>query len=58
MSKTFFEVFPTLDVEPEMKQLLETTEIIKVSANHERNHIRIYLNAERLIFRKNIRKLE
>lgn len=58
MSKTFFEVFPTLNVEPEMKQLLETTEILKVSANHERNHIRIYLNTERLIFRKNIRKLE
>ena len=41
-----------------MKQLLDDTEVTKVSANHERTHIRIYLHAERLIFRKNIIKLE
>ena len=41
-----------------MKQLLDVTEVTKVSANHERTHIRIYLHAERLIFRKNIIKLE
>ncbi len=58
MSKTFFEAFPTLKVEGELKSLLETTEVTKIGANHERNRIRIYLLAERLIFRKNITRLE
>ena len=49
MSKTFLEVFPTLRVEQGYVSLLEKTEITKISANHDKSHIRIYLHAERLI---------
>jgi DNA polymerase-3 subunit alpha (Gram-positive type) len=45
-------------VEGELKHLLETTEVTKISANHDRSHLRIYLLAQRLIFKKNIWKLE
>jgi DNA polymerase-3 subunit alpha (Gram-positive type) len=58
MTKAFAEVFPTLQVEGELKHLLDTTEVTKISANHDRSHIRIYLLAQRLIFKKNIWKLE
>ena len=58
MSKTFYEVFPTLEVEGELADLLQTTEITKISANHEHTHVRIYLHGQRLIYKKNIWKLE
>ena len=58
MSKAFREAFPTLKLEEELKGLLDTTEVTKISANHEHTHIRIYLRAKRLIFKKNIWKLE
>ncbi len=58
MSKAFREAFPTLKMEEELEGLLDTTEVTKISANHEHTHIRIYLRAKRLIFKKNIWKLE
>ena len=58
MSKAFREAFPTLELEEELEGLLDTTEVTKISANHEHTHIRIYLRAKRLIFKKNIWKLE
>ena len=58
MSKAFGEAFPTLKLEEELEGLLDTTEVTKISANHEHTHIRIYLRAKRLIFKKNIWKLE
>ena len=58
MSKAFREAFPTLKLEEELEGLLNTTEVTKISANHEHTHIRIYLRAKRLIFKKNIWKLE
>ena len=58
MSKAFREAFPTLKLEEELEGLLDTTEVTKISANHEHTHIRIYLCAKRLIFKKNIWKLE
>ena len=58
MSKVFREAFPTLKLEEELEGLLDTTEVTKISANHEHTHIRIYLRAKRLIFKKNIWKLE
>ena len=58
MSKTFLEVFPTLQVEPGLKSLLEKAEVTKVSANHDRSHVRIYLHAERLIDKNKIWYLE
>ncbi len=58
MPKGFKETFPTLKLDGELEGLLETTEVTKISANHEHTHIRIYLRAKRLIFKKNIWKLE
>ena len=49
MSKTFLEVFPSLKVEKGYQGLLEKAEVTKISANHDKSHIRIYLHAERLI---------
>ena len=58
MSKTFLEVFPTLKVDQGYKGLLEKANITKISANHDKSHIRIYLLAERLISKKIIWYLE
>ena len=58
MAKPFKEAFPTLSLDAELERLLETTEVTKIGANHDHDHIRIYLRAKRLIFKKNIWKLE
>ena len=58
MSKPFKETFPTLRLDTELENLLETTEVTKISANREHSGIRIYLRGRRLIFKKNIWKLE
>ena len=58
MSKTFLEVFPTLKVEKGYEGLLEKAEVTKISANHDKSHIRIYLHAKRLIPKKIIWYLE
>ena len=42
----------------EAKSLLEKAEVTKVSANHDKSHIRIYLLAQRLIDKKKIWYLE
>ena len=58
MSKTFLEVFPTLKVEKSYEGLLEKAEVTKISANHDKSHIRIYLHAKRLVAKKIIWYLE
>ena len=58
MIKSFGETFPTLQVDSEMEHLLEKAYVTKISVNHARNLYRIYLTSERLIFKKNIWKLE
>ena len=58
MTKMFFDVFPTLEVNRDMKKLLSETEVTKVGMNHEKDHIRIYLNGTSLIHKKNIYQLE
>lgn len=58
MAKRFFDVFPSLQVEGDMKNLLTETEVTKVGMNHERNHLRVYLSSTRLIHKKDIRQLE
>ena len=58
MSKLFFEVFPTLVVNEEMKKLLSEMEITRVSANRSKTLIRIYLFGSHLIHKANIFQLE
>ncbi|MBO5373307.1 MAG: PolC-type DNA polymerase III [Lachnospiraceae bacterium] len=58
MSKLFFEVFPTLVVNEEMKKLLSEMEVTKVGANRTKTAIRIYLSGKHLIHKANIFQLE
>ena len=58
MTKTFKEVFPTLKLDKDMENLLETADVTKISVNHARDFYKIYVKAKRLIFKKNIWKLE
>ena len=58
MEKNFFQVFPVLQVEAELKRLLSDTTVRRVVSNKERTRLRIYLDGTRLIHKKNIFKLE
>ena len=58
MAKLFFDVFPTLEVNGDMKKLLSEMEVTKVGMNHEKDHLRVYLLGSRLIHKKNIYQLE
>ncbi len=58
MAKSFFEVFPTLSLNDELKKLLSETEITKVSANRNRTSIRISLFGKHLIPKDEIFRLE
>ena len=58
MPKMFFDVFPTLDVNAEMKKLLTEMEVTKVGMNHEQTKLRVYLLGTHLIHKKNIYALE
>ncbi len=58
MTKLFFEVFPSLELKGELKSLLSEAEVTKVGMNREKDRIRVYLNATRLIDKKNIYRLE
>ncbi len=58
MAKAFFEVFPTLDVESDIRQLLGNVQIEKVSTNRAKDVYRIYLYSTRLIPKKYIFQLE
>ena len=58
MPKMFFDVFPTLDVNAEMKKLLTEMEVTKVGMNHDQTRLRVYLLGTHLIHKKNIYALE
>ena len=58
MAKLFFDVFPTLEVNGDMKKILSEMEVTKVGMNHDRDHIRIYILGGHLIHKKNIFELE
>ncbi len=58
MAKSFFEVFPTLDVSEEIRQMLGGVQIERISTNRAKDLYRIYLTGERLIPKKYIMQLE
>ena len=58
MAKLFFDVFPTLEVSGDIKNLLAETEVTKVGMNHEKDHIRVYLLGSHLIHKKQITGIE
>ena len=58
MGKPFFEVFSGLSVQPELEGLMKGTEVTKVSTNHQRNHLRVYLQSGRLFEKADFYDLE
>ena len=58
MAKYFFDVFPVLQVNEEMKKILTDMEVQRVVSNRQRTRLRVYLSGERLIHKKNIFQLE
>ena len=43
MSKPFFEVFPTLKVDDELRRMFEGVEVSKVTTNSDRDFIKVHL---------------
>ncbi len=58
MSKNFLEVFPSLHITEELRELLNLVEVEKVTLGRDRSSIRIYLMSPRLIHKQNIYGLE
>ncbi len=58
MAKPFFEVFPQLNIAPQLQELLNLVQVEKVSAARDRSSLRIYLQSPRLIHKKNVYDLE
>ena len=54
MNKPFFEVFPTLKVNNEMKLMFDDVEVEKVSTNRQRDFLRIHIFSRHLIAKQMI----
>ena len=54
MSKPFFEVFPTLQLNTDIHDLMGQTEVERVSATKRRDFLRVYLKSIRLIQKTDI----
>ncbi len=58
MSKLFWEAIPGLQVNEEQRPLFDRVEIEKVVSTRDRSAIKIYINSERLIHKRNILQME
>ncbi len=58
MNKSFFEVFPTIRVDKEIRELLQESMVKRVVSNRERTHVRVYLDSPHWIRKKSIYALE
>ncbi|MGN0291887.1 MAG: exonuclease domain-containing protein, partial [Lachnospiraceae bacterium] len=58
MANTFLEVFPTLQLNNEIRGLLSEATVTKVASNRNRDFIRIYMDNNRLIQKRDIWRLE
>ena len=58
MSKQFFEVFPTLQLDKKMKTLLENTQVERVTSNRTKDLLRVYLQSDHLLQKNLIWELE
>ena len=54
MSKPFFEVFPNLQLNMDIHDLMCQTEVERVSATKRRDFLRVYLKSTRLIQKTDI----
>lgn len=58
MGKDFFEVFPTLKLDNEMKFLLQGVLVTKVATNSNRDFIKVHIFSTHLLQKRVIYKLE
>ena len=58
MSKPFFEVFPTLKVNEDIRMLFEGVEVTKVATNSDRDFIKVHLYSRHLIQKRRIYEVE
>ena len=58
MSKPFFEVFPTLKMNDEIRELFEGVEVSKVSTNSNRDFIKVHLYSHHLIQKRCVYEVE
>ncbi|MCR5272193.1 MAG: PolC-type DNA polymerase III [Lachnospiraceae bacterium] len=58
MSDSFFEVFPTLQVNNDLQDLLNNMEVSKIAMNRDKSVIRIYLSGQFLVHKNKIFELQ
>lgn len=58
MLKPFFEVFPVLELSDSLHGILEFVQVVRVTMNRERTFIHVYLESEKLIYKKDIIEIE
>lgn len=58
MGTVFFDVFPTLQLKPEIAELLTDVEVKKITTNRERSSLRVYIDSKRLIHKDIVYHLE
>ena len=58
MEKPFFDVFPTLEMNAELKNLFSVTKITRVAMTRARDFLKVYLSSEKLIRKKDIYQVE
>ena len=58
MNKKFFDVFPTLKVNQEIRILFEDVEVTKVATNSDRSYLHVYLHSTHLIQKRDINAVE
>lgn len=58
MSKTFFEVFPTLKVSEDIQMLFTGVEVLKVTTNSARDFIKVHIFSRHLIQKRRIYEAE
>ena len=58
MNKKFFEVFPTLKVNQEMRTLFDGVEVTKVATNSDRTYLHVHISSMHLIQKRHIYAME
>ena len=58
MSKSFFEVFPTLKLDTGLKDLFENVAVEKVTSTKRKDFLRVYIASEHLISKEDVYRVE
>ncbi|MDD6616763.1 MAG: PolC-type DNA polymerase III [Lachnospiraceae bacterium] len=58
MTKSFYDVFPTVQLAGQTRSLMERSNVSRVTMNRGRDHLKIYLESENLIQKKYIYETE